>query len=74
MTEGLTRRVKFTPGYDRRHPNPSLDGGVHGMEIRFILSGPKGAVTFLLYTDWLPETTAKEYQQTHPAPVRPYQA
>lgn len=47
---GLERAVAFEPGYnDRGGPY-----GVHGMDIRWMLRGPKGAVQFLMSTGWVP--------------------
>jgi hypothetical protein len=42
------------------------------MEIRFLLKGEKGAVQFLLYTGWLPESTAREYVHRFPEGTVPH--
>ena len=44
--------VTFKPAYDRRNSDPKKNYGIHGVEIRFVLKGDKGAVQFLLYTNW----------------------
>lgn len=57
MTE-LKRDIYFTAAYDKRHPDPGKNYGIHGAEMRFVLSGDEGAVQFLLYTNWyLPHVT-----------------
>ena len=49
--DGFERAVVFEPGYNLRH----LEGyGVHGMGIRFLLRGPKGATQFLMNCGWVP--------------------
>lgn len=55
----LIRSVRFGAAYDKRDPVPAKNYGIHGVDIRFVLQGEKGAVQFLMYTDWfLPETEA----------------
>ena len=49
---GFTRRIVFHAAYDKRHPDPKQNYGVHGVDLYFFLIGPKGAVQFLLFTDW----------------------
>jgi len=54
-TDGFERQVEWSPAYDKRPKNPGdPDYGVHGMELHFILLGPKGdlATQFVLYTNW----------------------
>lgn len=46
------RIVEFHAAYDLRDSNPAKNGGIHGVEIRFVLKGPSGAVQFLIGTDW----------------------
>jgi hypothetical protein len=51
--DGLEESVQFTPGYNC--PVPGGTGhGVHGMEVRWHLRGPAGAVSLAMVTDWLP--------------------
>lgn len=53
------RIVEFTAAYDKRDPDPAKNYGVHGVEMRLVLKGPKGAVHFLLFTNWhLPHVAA----------------
>lgn len=50
MNDG-THRIEFTPGYNHRDRK---GGGVHGMEIRFLLVAERGAVQFVMNTGWVP--------------------
>ena len=52
MSEKLERIVNFAPAFDRRNPDPKKDYGVHGVTLRMILKGEKGATQFVLYTNW----------------------
>jgi hypothetical protein len=44
------RLVEWTPAFDKRSADPTRNYGVHGMNLRFVLIGPRGAAHFLLYT------------------------
>lgn len=46
--EGFERKIEWTPAYDKR----SEGFGIHGMEMRAILLGPDGAISFTLFTNW----------------------
>ena len=60
MAETFTREVVVRPAYDRRHPNPSKNYGVHGCDLCFYLRGPLGAVHFVVFTGWhLPHVQAE---------------
>lgn len=48
----MEKLIEFTPAFDKRNPNPNKNYGIHGMELRFILKGNKGATQFLIYTNW----------------------
>lgn len=62
----LTREVAFEPAFDRRDPDPKKNYGIHGVEIRFILTGKKGATQFVVYTNWFPPHVQKElYKKGH---------
>lgn len=52
MTD-FERRVTFRPAFDRCAHDPSKNYGIHGVEVLFLLLGPKGATQFLLYTNWM---------------------
>lgn len=58
MKEKYEKIVKFSPAYDKRNSDPKKNYGIHGVELRFILKGKKGATHFVLYTNWqLPHVT-----------------
>jgi hypothetical protein len=44
------RLVEMTGAFDKRHSNPAKNCGIHGMSLRFVLKGAKGAVQFVVYT------------------------
>ena len=48
----MERIVEFAPAYDKRGPDSSSNYGVHGVNLRFVLKKEKGAVQFLLFTNW----------------------
>lgn len=48
--DGFQTAVVFEPGYNDRGGNY----GVHGMDFRFLLRGPRGAVGFLMSSGWVP--------------------
>lgn len=49
-TEKFTRKLEIIPAFDKRHTDPNKNYGVHGMELRFVLMGEKGATQFVVYT------------------------
>jgi hypothetical protein len=52
----MERILQIDAAWDRRSTDPQKNFGIHGVEMRWILRGPKGATQFLLYTNWqLPE-------------------
>ena len=51
--DGFTRVVCFEPGYNDPERGPQRFGR-HGMQLRFLLMGPLGAIQFLLFTPWVP--------------------
>lgn len=54
----MERLVEFQPAYDKRNPDPDKNYGIHGMDLRFVLKGKKGATQFVIYTNWyLPHVT-----------------
>ena len=50
--EELKREVKVRPAFDRRSPEPSKNYGIHGAEMAFYLTGSKGVIQFIVYTNW----------------------
>jgi len=59
------RKIQFDPGFDKRSNDPKTNYGIHGMQIRFILKGPKGAIQFMIMTDWQLPHVRKEMQAKH---------
>ncbi len=62
--------VKFEPGYDCIRfacklgsaaciPGGGGSHGRHGLQIRFVAKGDKGAIQFLLFTGWSPQSCDK---------------
>jgi len=70
MMAKLERIVEFTAAYDKRSTDPTKNYGVHGVNMRLILKGPRGAVHFLLHTNWHLPHLAKEWQD-HPHFFKP---
>lgn len=59
------QEIIFTPAYDKRHKDPTRNYGIHCVEIRFHLYGPKGVVQFVLYTNWHLPKVDKEFDKKH---------
>jgi len=46
------KRIKsFSEPFDRRDPDPNKNYGIHGIDLRMVVVGDKGAVSFVLYTN-----------------------
>lgn len=52
MSTELTRKISFKPAFDRRHTDPKKNYGIHCMDMSFWLVGPKGGISFTIYTGW----------------------
>lgn len=46
------KRIFIRPAFDKRDTDPSKNYGIHGADMIFTLIGEKGAVSFVLYTNW----------------------
>ena len=57
------RIVTVLPAYDRRDPDPKKNRGICEVRIKFALKGPKGAVQFLVGTNWHLPATHERLQQ-----------
>lgn len=58
----LTRKIHFTPGYDKRPKSPGdINYGIHGGHFEFIVSGPRGVIDFSLNTNWFPTSVEEEW-------------
>jgi len=53
------RITEWTPAFDKRGNDTKKDYGIHCMDLRFVLKGPKGAVQFLIFTSWYLPTIEK---------------
>lgn len=70
MTE-FERIFTIHPAFDRRNPDPEKNYGVHGCELRMVLKGPKGAVQFVLLTNWqLPHVTEDVLKKSVDKPMK----
>lgn len=65
------RIVEFTPAWDKRDPDPSKNYGIHGVELRMVLKGAKGAVQFVLYTNWMLPAVMREGGGSYHLPPMP---
>lgn len=61
----MEKIITFLPAYDKRNPKPAKDYGIHGVELRMILKGELGAVSFLLMTNWHLPHIVQEQEQKH---------
>jgi len=57
----LEKIIKFYPAFDKRNASPSKNYGVHGVNLIMALKGDKGAVQFLLYTNWMLPHVTEEF-------------
>lgn len=64
MTE-FERIIQLRPAYDKRDSDPSKNYGVHGVDLLFVLKGSKGAVQFLLYTNWHLSRVEEEFMNKY---------
>lgn len=48
----MEKLIEFYPAFDKRNPDPSKNYGIHGVDLKMVLKGSKGAVQFVLYTNW----------------------
>lgn len=49
---GFERELKIAEAWDKTDSDPKKNYGIHGMDMRFYLKGPKGVIQFILYTNW----------------------
>jgi len=55
----LGHRLEILPAYDK-----TTEGcGIHGVEMRWYVTGPAGAVQFVLYTNWHLEHVEKQLDE-----------
>ena len=60
----MERIIEFSPAYDKRDPDPTKNYGIHGVSLRMVLKGQRGAVQFLLYTGWQLPHVRDEFKGT----------
>ncbi len=60
------KTIAFWPAFDKRHPEAKKDYGIAGVRIFFALRGPKGAVTFSLFTGWMLPHVINEWMMEEP--------
>lgn len=48
--DGFRRELTILPAYDKRHPDPKKNFGIHGVDMRFVLVGTAGATQWVLFT------------------------
>ena len=66
----MERRVEFNAAWDKRDPDPKKNYGVHGVEIRWYVIGPRGAIQFVVYTHWMLPKVEEEYAAMDPPIAR----
>jgi hypothetical protein len=70
--DGRERQLIVEPAFDKRHVDPKKNYGIHGVEMRFVVSGPEGAVQFLLYTNWQMPAVREEWKSKERAGSRDF--
>jgi hypothetical protein len=63
--ETLTKEIIFGKAWDKRHPDPSKNYGIGGVELRFHLIGPCGATQFVVSTSWYLEENMRNLMAKH---------
>lgn len=53
----LAREIQFQPAYDKR---PKY--GIHGVNMRWLLKGPRGVIQFMVYTNWQLPHVSEEFK------------
>lgn len=69
MTPTLEREVVFNPAFDKRNSDPRKNYGIHGVDMRMYVKGPRGAVQFVLYTGWMLPHVRSETGNSEPLPA-----
>jgi len=64
--------VRFASAYDKRSSDPKKNYGIGAMLITFFLTGPKGAVQFVISTPWYtPDCRTDSFQMYSKYPFDP---
>jgi len=61
------RITELVGAFDKRHPNPSKNYGIHGMDARFVLKGARGAVQFVAFLGIQLPHVREELRRKHSA-------
>lgn len=59
-TGDFVRRIEFQPGYCWIKPEPHRNFGNASVRMRFVLIGAKGAVQWMIGTEWMPEAARND--------------
>jgi hypothetical protein len=60
VDELTTREIIWEPAFDKRSKDPKENFGIHGVTMRWIVKGDRGAVQWVVYTNWyLPHVVAE---------------
>lgn len=59
------REIVMRPAYDKRDPDPSKNYGIHGVDMAFYLTGEKGTIQFVVYTNWQLRHVQEEMDRKH---------
>jgi len=57
------RIIEIHPAWDKRNQDPNKNYGIHGVELVMVLKGEKGAIDFVLYTNWMPPHIYEEWKR-----------
>lgn len=60
----MKREITMLPASDSR----AKQGGIHGVDMRMVLSGELGAVDFCIYTGWMLPSVRLEHNLRHYVP------
>lgn len=66
----MERRIVITPAFDKRHPDPHKNYGIHNAELHFYLIGPEGVIQFVVSTGWDLPHVAEEFKRKGIAPSK----
>lgn len=58
MTE-LTHKIVFRPAFDKRDADPKKNYGIGAMTMTFLVIGPKGAVQWMISTNWYVDSACR---------------
>ena len=69
----LKKEIILNSAFDKRDPDPDKNLGIHGMDLVFVLRGPKGAVTFSVFTQMhLPHVAEELWRNSRSGEHNPF--